>query len=68
MEVTLPSILPQPDVQQCSLFFGYLCEDMSDKDLGAARRIRFSVLELQHSQNDFFIGFIGDLGSVGYLL
>jgi hypothetical protein len=62
MEVTLPSILPQPDVQQCSLFFGYLCEDMSDKDLGVARRMRVSALELQHSQNDLLIGFIGDWG------
>ena len=57
MEVTLPLTLPRPDVQQCLLFFGNLCEDMYDKDLGA----RVSALErpLAHSQNDLSIGFIG---------
>jgi hypothetical protein len=57
MEVTLPLTLPRPDVQQCLLFFWNLCEpeDMYDKDLGA----RVSALELQHSQNDLSIGFIG---------
>ena len=55
MEVTLPLTLPRPDVQQCLLFFGNLCEDMYDKDLGA----RVSALERPHSQNDLSIGFIG---------